>query len=70
MYDYYYWDKLFSKKQIKDLNGLLKKHETKSERITSKKKKNVLFVYYLMVLFLGIQVLVPLRHHISSNNIY
>ena len=30
MYDYYFWDKLFSKKQIKDLNSLLKKYETKS----------------------------------------
>ena len=48
----------------------IKKSETKSERITRKQKKNVLFVYYLMVLFLGIQVLMPLRHHIFSNNIY
>lgn len=48
----------------------IKKRETKSERITRKQKKNVLFVYYLMVLFLGIQVLMPLRHHIFSNNIY
>lgn len=58
----------FHKKCLELLS--IKKHETKSERITSKKKKNVLFVYYLMVLFLGIQVLMPLRHHISSNNIY
>tara|TARA_B100000085_G_scaffold157477_1_gene143017 strand:+ start:436 stop:993 length:558 start_codon:yes stop_codon:yes gene_type:complete len=30
MYDYFYWDRLFSKKEIKDLNSLLKKYENKS----------------------------------------
>ena len=48
----------------------INKRKTKSERITRKKEKNVLFTYYLMVLFLGIQALMPLRHHIFSNNIY